>query len=297
MNAAPRRGELAGPVLLIGFGTLLYLVNTGQVSLSIWGALAKLWPLALIAVGIDLMLPRRSVLGSITVAAVLLAVVLGGGALAIPAQPSPPAGGEAVNVPSGNVAQARITLSPAAGQLIVSAMETAGPLLAGTITISPPGSVSSDADTTGDTAVVSVSTVGPMIIPMNMGPGEVWDLEISTTPRISLIASLGAGEVRIDGRGLHLTSLDSSLGAGQMEVWVPEGSGPVELSSGVGEIVIRVPGGVPVRILASSLLGVTVPPGYSKSGSEYESPGFQPQGALIISASMGIGSIRVEEYD
>jgi hypothetical protein len=70
-----RRGNLAGPVLLIGFGTLLLLINLGMVPMSIWGALARLWPLALILVGIDLLIPRRSVLGSMAVGALLLLVL------------------------------------------------------------------------------------------------------------------------------------------------------------------------------------------------------------------------------
>jgi hypothetical protein len=79
-----RRGNLAGPVLLIGFGTLLLLINLGMVPMSIWGALARLWPLALILVGIDLLIPRRSILGSIAVGALLLFVLFAGAGLALP---------------------------------------------------------------------------------------------------------------------------------------------------------------------------------------------------------------------
>ncbi|MBF8256723.1 MAG: hypothetical protein HW375_1630, partial [Anaerolineales bacterium] len=58
MRTFSRRGDLAGPVLLIGFGTLVLLINLGRIPVSLWSALSQLWPLALILIGLDLLIPR-----------------------------------------------------------------------------------------------------------------------------------------------------------------------------------------------------------------------------------------------
>ena len=73
MSAPARRGGLAGPILLIGFGLLLLLSNLGYISGSIWNILLRMWPVILIVAGIDLLIGRRSVWGSVLLIAIILA--------------------------------------------------------------------------------------------------------------------------------------------------------------------------------------------------------------------------------
>jgi hypothetical protein len=112
MRTYSRRGDLAGPVLLIGFGTLVLLMNLGRIPVSLWGALSQLWPLALVVLGLDLLIPRRSVLASIAVAVLLLVVLFAGAGLALPALSTPPSAvdGEAVEVAATGADVADISL-------------------------------------------------------------------------------------------------------------------------------------------------------------------------------------------
>lgn len=52
-----RRGSLIGPILLIGAGLLFLLSNFGVIDANIWRSLLNLWPLLLIAAGLDIHKP------------------------------------------------------------------------------------------------------------------------------------------------------------------------------------------------------------------------------------------------
>ena len=58
-HRAPLGGSIVGPILLIGAGVLFLLNNLGIVDWAVWGGLWRLWPLALVAIGLDLLFGRR----------------------------------------------------------------------------------------------------------------------------------------------------------------------------------------------------------------------------------------------
>jgi len=72
-----RRGGLVGPVILIGLGVVFLLNNLGILSWSLWDVIFRLWPVLLIAAGLDILLGRRSAWGSL-LALVLTLIVLAG---------------------------------------------------------------------------------------------------------------------------------------------------------------------------------------------------------------------------
>ena len=47
------RVSMIGPVILIGLGVVLLLNNLEVLPWSIWGALFRLWPVLLVAVGLE----------------------------------------------------------------------------------------------------------------------------------------------------------------------------------------------------------------------------------------------------
>ena len=72
-----RRGGLFGPVILIGLGVVFLLNNLGILDWSVWEVIVRLWPVLLIAAGLDVLIGRRSALGSL-LSLVLTLAVLGG---------------------------------------------------------------------------------------------------------------------------------------------------------------------------------------------------------------------------
>lgn len=298
MTSLPRRGGLAGPVLLIGFGTLVLLINLGRLPISIAGAAARLWPLALIAIGIDLLIPRRSILASVAVAGLLLTVVLGGGALALQTIASPAASvpGEAVRVPAAGPEVTEIRLHPSAGTLFVEAGSGAGGLVTGTVRLTGFTELETSESSEDGRRTVTLGSSGGFRAPVTTGPGEEWDLAIARGARLRLSVSMGAGEATIDATELALEGLAGSIGAGDFEVRLAAEPTTVDLSAAVGQIVIRVPRGASVRLEASTVLGgVEVPDDYTRSGNRYFSPDFDQTSFIDIDASLVIGEIRIAE--
>src|SRR3990170_3880770 len=78
MDSHHDRGGLVGPILLIGLGLVFLLTNLGMLSTSIWGVLLRIWPVILIAIGIDLLIGRRSLWGRLLALVLILAVLAGG---------------------------------------------------------------------------------------------------------------------------------------------------------------------------------------------------------------------------
>ena len=77
MEGRYRRGGLVGPVILIGLGVIFLLNNLGRLDWGVWLFILRLWPVLLIGAGLDLLVGRRSVWGSLLVVVVMLGVLAG----------------------------------------------------------------------------------------------------------------------------------------------------------------------------------------------------------------------------
>jgi hypothetical protein len=78
MEPVKSRNSLFGPVLLIGLGILFLFSNLGVLDLDFWSILFRFWPVLLIAVGLDILLGRRSGVGALLALLLLALVILGG---------------------------------------------------------------------------------------------------------------------------------------------------------------------------------------------------------------------------
>jgi hypothetical protein len=301
MNTSYRGRHLTGPVLLIGFGTLVLLINTGRLPTGLWSALLHLWPLALIVLGLDLLIPRRSALSSALVALLLLGVMFAGAAVALPMAAGGPSavGGQAVSVPAAAEGQASLTFLPAAAEFRLDAADSAAGLITGSVRLPPGARLATSSQTIGNRAVIELKTVGNPTIPFVWvgSPGEQWRLHVSPAPGIAVTVNQGAGETVVDGRQLHLMSMDATIGAGRIEVWLPEEAARASLSAGVGELVVRVPRGASVVLRPTTVMGGTqVPAGYTKVGNEYRSLGYQAADQIVVEASVPVGGVLLVEY-
>ena len=72
-----RREGLVGATLTIGLGVIFLLSNLGYLSLSVWEVLLRLWPLFLVAAGIDILVGRRSRFGAFLGLLLILLILFG----------------------------------------------------------------------------------------------------------------------------------------------------------------------------------------------------------------------------
>lgn len=296
-------GGLVWPVLLILAGVLFLLDNLNVINFDFWYAATRLWPIVLIAIGLDLLVGRRSWLLSLLVVIITIGMlalgfifldVRGGGDLVEQAISQSLDGAEA----------AEVDLDFGVGEMRLSALDGgADELIAGEIRYPQRGvRVRQSFDMEGDTAVYALNTSGSF--PPSFGPsrGEDWrwDLQLNPDVPIALEISTGVGESHLDLRQLNLSSLDVDSGVGETTVTLPgEGRLAVTIDGGVGELVVEIPAGVAARINSDTGLGQTDVQGdFSRDGDVYVTANYDSSALdrIDLDISAGIGQVTIRTY-
>ncbi len=301
MNETGKRRSEYLPYILIGAGVLVLLANVGWFSLgglvSALASVLQLWPVALIAIGVDMLTHgkhRALVLAvALVVAAALfltngVSELFGGGGAQV----------EQIAVPLEGAASARVTLSSGVGDVFITAAPGSGDAVAGTIQAASRERLRQSSQLRGGVLEVEIAARTVNFGPFGFGGrGGEWDLRLSDRVPLELEFDGGVGESRLDLRGLELLELDIDAGVGNVELTLPAGGAyEVDVDAGVGELVVRVPVGASVRFSVSTGLGgVSTTGGFERSDNVYLSPGYDARGPTAeVAIDGGVGAIRLD---
>jgi len=299
MQGRSSRGGLVGPVLLIGVGLVFLAQTLGWVESGIWLGLLRMWPLILIAVGVDLLIPRRTWIGTLLSLVLIVAIFAGGFWLSGVRLGGARTGEtDSVTLPLGSATRAVVNIGPAVAALELSALQGTQSVVEGTIPRAGYGQVRAESTMSGSTVRVDVTSYGAYIMPA-LGPrDEAWRLGLTGAVPLDLNVSAGVGLVEADLSGLKLTGLEVEIGIGRVMVVLPADttfSGNV--SGGIGEIEIVVPAGVGVRVqVDAALAGVTTPSGqmFGPGENEYTSPNYATAKSRVdLRIEQAIGAIVI----
>jgi LiaI-LiaF-like transmembrane region len=302
MESHYHRGGLVGPVLLIGIGLILLAQNLGWVGADIWWNLLRMWPLILVAIGIDLLIPRRSGWGTLLSLVLVVAVFIAGFQLSgIRIGGARSVETETLSVPAGEASSARIRFEPPMASLELKALQGSDALLEGTVPKTTYGRVLADSAVSGGAAEIDVAASGSFLVPVVGSRDETWRFGVSPEVPLDLEVSSGVGLIEADLTGLTVRGLDIETGVGRITITLPAGgdfSGRV--SGGVGQTVIVVPEGAAVRVvMTTGLGGVSTPEGnrpFDLGDNEYTSPGFgAAQNRIELTVEQAIGSIVIRK--
>jgi hypothetical protein len=247
-----RRGGLVGPAILIGLGIVFLLNNLGVLSWSIWETLLRLWPVLLVAAGLDLILGRRSVWGSLLALALTIAVLGGAlwlseaGAGSVQAPRS-----QVIAQPLGEADQAELTIDPGIGRLHIEAASDSPNLVEGTLSLARREELAEDFTVQGQRATFALRTEQASFGPFITGSvgQRLWDLQLSPRVPLRLKADVGLGEMDLDLSGLTLEDLDLELGLGQTIVTLPEeGRFDARIEGAIGQTVVVIPEGLGAEV-------------------------------------------------
>ena len=294
-----RRGGLVGPVILIGLGVVFLLNNLGLLAWSVWDVLFRLWPILLIAVGLDVLIGRRSIWGSLLALVLTLARLAGvlwlfeSGVITGQA-----AATEEIAQALDGATQAEVTLAPAAGRLHVEALPESNNLVSGVIRPISGERVEPDFAVQGETATFSLRSEGAFT-PFTPGWGGQlgWDLGLNSDVPLELASSLGAGQADLDLTDLMVSDLRVSMGVGQTSVVLPdEGRFRAKIDGAVGQTIVVIPDGLEARIrFDTALVGRDVPAGFRRQGDVYTSSGYasaEDRVDLEVAQAIGFVTIR-----
>jgi hypothetical protein len=287
-------------VLLIAAGTVLLLNTLGILDWSVWWEILRLWPVLLIAAGLDLLIGRRSFWGSLLVALLVVGVIAGALWLSGTELGTRGLTTEQIRQPLEGATQAEVTLEPAVGILQLEALPESANLIEGEVRLVKGEIVKYMYVPPQDGKAVYTAGLDGM----NWGtfPGfwddrRVWDLGLSPSPALQLKVELGAGRALLDLTDLNLSVLEAHMGLGQTVITLPaEGRFQVTIDGAIGETTVIVPEGLAVRLRADTGLAVRdLPEGYSEQDGVYLSPGYETseyRADLEIDQAMGLLRIR-----
>ncbi len=310
-NARPRRreernrGGIVGPILLIAAGVFFLLSNMGLISWSFWDAIWRLWPIALIAVGLDLLIGRRSLLASLIVAIVTIGMLVAG---FFWLDSGPAAGGEITDTIGESLSgaeSAEVTLDFGVGRATLGALPAGSDsLVEGSIERPDDrgARVEQSYEVDGGVAIYELRTEGSFQIIPFFGPPDdnwFWDLQLNPDVPMDLTVNTGVGETTLDLRALTLSDLHVDTGVGETTVILP-GGGQLEASvnGGVGELIIEIPDGIPARIDVDTGLGATDVSGdFEQDGDVFTSPGYEDApDRITLEIDAGVGQVTVRPY-
>jgi hypothetical protein len=249
VNARPRRGVF-WPLLLVAIGLIFLLQNFGFISGVSWFAIASLWPVLLILIGLDIAFARRWPLPTLAVEVAVIAAglalvayspnlspgvfVFGDGSGSGDTDVAVPRGASQLNLTLNGGATRSYHLSGGAEQLVEAHSTSPDLRLRG-----PSGTTRAD--------VRLDQTSNGFFVPS--GPGDV-QIRVASDVPTSLTINVGAGEFDVDLSDVRVTDARVNVGASSMRFVLPKASGDVaiRLNGGASNVVIVVPSGVEARI-------------------------------------------------
>lgn len=297
---------------LVLVGIILLLNTTGSLPWSVWLHVLSLWPLLLVAAGIDIVAKGIDAEWLRVVSSLL---VIGGlllGAFVLPVGDATPGfrwfgttrgtDFDVVKTTGQRVDSGSAVIQGGVGSYTIGA----GDELVRVTGRSPYGEPAVDASVDGRRATVDVT--GPdaarVWIPgvrsssrvdVRLSRAVAWDIEIDT----------GVVDLDADLSGLTVTSVEARSGVSQVTLAlgeIPRGAEevPVRVRGGVANFTVRVPRDVPVRVDAEAgLTNVSVDsaiPRLSGGGRTWMTPGYPGGGGYRIRFEAGVSNVEVVTY-
>jgi hypothetical protein len=288
------RSGLVGPVILIGLGVVFLLNNLGILNWSVWDVIFRLWPVLLVAAGLDILIGRRSAWGALLSLVLTFALIAGAlwlygtGMLGDRASAA-----EQISYPLNEATHGQVVIAPAVGSLRIKASES-DQLVGGTIHPARGERMHRDFQVQGETAILTLQSEGHFVGPFFGGPD--WDLELSSGAALDLQIDLGVGQSEIDLTGLMIDDLNVSMGVGQTTIVLPNrGHFRAEIEGAIGSTVVVIPVGMEARIrLDTGLAARQLPDDYRQHGDAYESPGYDSaENRVELEVSQAIGDVAI----
>jgi hypothetical protein len=298
------RSGLVGPILLIALGIFFLLSNLGVVTWSFWEAAARLWPIVLIALGLDLLVGRRSLVGSMLVLLVTVGMLAAGLFWIGPDMRGGERVTDNVSQPLNGAESAQVDINFGVGDLHLSDLPAGSSLLIeGTLRYDDrqPQRVEQSFAVRSGVAHYELAARGSATgLPFGgRGPMHSWDLALNRDVPMALSIRTGVGTSDLDLRSLNLSRLTIESGVGQTTVHMPaQGQVNSTINGGVGELIIEIPDGLPARIDVRTGLGNSQISGdFVRDGNVYTSPGYDTAvDRLDLDLRAGVGQVTVRRY-
>jgi hypothetical protein len=298
LDSVLQKRGVAGPALFIGLGIIFLLSNFGLLGWNVWDLIVNLWPILLIAIGLDIVLGRRSIWGAV-LALILILVILTGALFIFDSGLGTAATEESSIVqPLQGVTEANVALNPSVGSVIVKSLSSSENLLEGTVHLWKGETFQSDYRVVGEIGEFSLESLGASFTyPTSLSSKAGWDLRLIDDIPINLDLDLGVGEAIIDLSSMTLDNFSINVAVGKVSLILPnEGIVSGDIDNSIGSILVSVPQDSELRLKTEiGLTNIQLPPGFRSDGNVHTSPGYDSgENRINLSINQAIGLVKVE---
>ena len=286
-------------LLVMPIGWIGLLGNLGYLQFGVWELILRLWPIFLVALGLDLMIGHKKPWNAVAGVAVGILATAGIVWLVLSSPLAVQLNREAVTFPKGDLQAARGTVTHPVGKLSVGSGAAAGNLLEGDVAIISTQSLRKEIDPAGSPAYFELSASGFSSYTPFTGSAnqETWDIKLNDKVSYSLTLKTAVGEQAINLTGLTVSGVTCEMAVGRQVMTLP-GSGAVkaEIRSAIGEVIIYVPRGAAVQVrVEKAITALDAPADFTRSGSMLVAPGAAGAAEVMeVSVHNAIGRISVQ---
>ncbi len=295
-----RRRSLFGPIILVGIGVILLLNTLAIVDWNIWRSLLNLWPILIIAAGLDILFGRRSALGSLIVGIILMVLVLGGIWLIAGQYQAGDGITHTIEQPLDGVTKAEINIVAGAGTLVLNALADNDLLIKGRVELRSDQQLNEKYEVSSGVASYAIDSNNPDFILLGGFKAlEDWKLDLNRDIPIVLTLSTGVGQSQLNLQCLNLIDFQLKAGVGSIDLLMPQrGKVRAELSGGVANMTIEIPQNVGVKlVMTKGLTRTAIPKNYQQQDGIYYSPNYSVADAqLSLTIHGGVGNITIESF-
>lgn len=288
------------PYVLIGIGAVILIGNLGggfDPLIRFFGSILSLWPIVLIAIGVDMITSGRYRL-IVVGAAVAVGLVLTFAPGSLGGVMSRVGERQDVTIALESASRLDLDIDLGVARLVLGSSPGMTQAVSGTVQPSRGERFEQQFQRRGATLDVELrsrNAGGPFGVGFIGGTGGgTWDLRLTERVPIDLDIDAGVGGSELDLRGLQLAAFDLDAGVGSVEVTLPGGDYQASIDGGVGSITIRLPAGAPARIdVDTGLGGVSADAAFQRSGDVYTTANYDGSG-VRLAVSAGVGQVRIE---
>jgi hypothetical protein len=297
-NQKPQRNTVpAAAIWLIGLGIVFMLNTLGILTWRVWAQTWKVWPLFLVAIGLQIVVAKRNrvltaaIWVGLLAAALIVSYAFGG------FRPTGDLVSANVSASLNGASSAAVRIESGLGILNVDGNE-ASQLASGTLGYYTGwGQPVTTTGKVGDRASLKISQPDDDFLNWGASTAPVWNIHLTPQVPMSLNIDGGAGESTLNLEKLMLTNLTLNAGVGNMTVIMPSNAGHTVASfeAGIGNLDLVIPAGVEARIRASSGIGNTNIDGrFVRNGGTYTSKGYNDaKNVLDVTIDAGVGNLSV----
>jgi hypothetical protein len=295
---ALNRGTAAN-TFWVAFGLALLLSNLGRISWENWEILLGLWPVFIVALGLDLVFGKQNVWGRLAAGAIILLVM---GGLVWIFDTGPTSGSydlTRVVQERGEIEQAEVVLRPTVGFLKLYAQGSVSSLVEGEIRLWDGEKINRDFTVEGRQGYFELTSSGfAFIYEPGTGNRATWEIGVTSRIPVDLEVNQAVGQVTLELSDIKVEGLHTNLAVGSTQVTLPMGAHFTgQIDQALGRVKIIAPEGLALQVTGRPAIGnVFIPEGYERQGNLIQSPGFnESEFQVILNIGLAIGELTIQQ--